>query len=481
LFKSKPLTESILQKLFINELLSLFDTLSQVEDDPLYGALKELIATIDEFLDLLVAVHSTNVTGEASHMIHRLRLMEFLRDMQKEEIFIRYVHQLAQLQDDARNPTEAGLALRLHADLYDWDPTKIVPPLLDPEFPAQSQFDRKEKIYFDIIKHFEDGEAWSSALSAYQELQEQYQNNVYDFPKLARTQRAIATVYETISKSDKLVPKYFRVVYKGMGFPPSLRDKEFVYEGSPTERTTQFTDRMQELHPSAQIVTSGEVEDVEGQFLQISSLSPHRDLEHHVFQRARVPQVVRDYLLSTYPQQFSVTSKRNTAGPVTEHSAEKLVYRTLEQFPTILRRSEIVAVDRIHLSPVQTALERIIRKTSEIVVVEKKVAEGEIDMVSLLIDALNISVATNSETTVARYRELLPTIISDEEIEEVELSPLENALKVALIDHAVMIKRCLTMLLKLPKASLAGSDLMVEELTQSVSPTFYKNINQDIC
>ncbi len=41
--------------------------------------------------------------------------MEFLRDMQKE-IFIRYVHQLANLQSDARNHTEAGLALRLHAE-----------------------------------------------------------------------------------------------------------------------------------------------------------------------------------------------------------------------------------------------------------------------------------------------------------------------------------------------------------------------------
>ena len=393
--------------------------------------------------------------------------MEFLRDMQKEEIFIRYVHQLAQLQDDARNPTEAGLALRLHADLYDWDPTKIVPPLLDPEFPAQFQFDRKEKIYFDIIKHFEDGEAWSSALNAYQELQEQYQNNVYDFPKLARTQRAIATIYETISKSDKLIPKYFCVVYKGMGFPPSLRDKEFVYEGSPTERTTQFTDRMQEQHPSAQIVTSGDVEDVEGQFLQISALSPHRDLEHHVFQRARVPQMVRDYLLSTNPFLFSVTSKRNTSGPVTEHSAEKIIYKALESFPTILQRSEIVSVDRIHLSPVQTALERIIRKTAEMVVVEKKVSEGEADMAPLLIDALNISVAMNSETTVAWYRDLLPTLIADEEVEELELSPLENALKIALIDHAVMVKRCLTMLAKLPKSSLAGSSLTLEELSQS--------------
>ena len=467
LFKSKPLTESILQKLFISELLSLFEPLAQVEDDPLYAALKDLIATIDEFLDLLVAVHSTDVTGQASHMIHRLRLMEFLRDMQKEEIFIRYVHQLAQLQADARNPTEAALALRLHADLYGWEPTTILPPLADPDFPAQSQFDRKERIYFDIIKHFEDGEAWSSALAAYQELQAQYQDNVFDFPKLARTQRAIATIYETIAKSDKLVPKYFRVTYRGMGFPPSLRDKEFVFEASPTERSTAFTDRILEQHPSAQIVTTGgDVDDVEGQFLQISALSPYRDLEHHVFQRARVPNAVRDYLLSAHPQVFSVTSKRNTSGPVTEHSAEKTIYQTAEPFPTILRRSEIVSVDRLKLNPVQTALERIIRKTQEMATVEKRVMDGEDDMAPLLVESLAVSVNPTSDASVARYRDLIPyTIPSDEdEIEETELTPLENALKIALIDHAILIKRCLSYFSKSSSQVLKGSR---EELAQS--------------
>jgi hypothetical protein len=468
LFKSKPLTESILQKLFINELLGLFDFLAQIPDDPLYASIKELIATIDEFLDLLVAVHSTDVTGEASHMIHRLRLMEFLRDMQKEEIFIRYVHQLAQLQADARNPTEAGLALRLHADLYDWDPTKIAAPLADPKFPAQSHFDRKERIYFDIIKYFEEGEAWSSALAAYQELQHQYQENVYDFPKLARTQRAIATIYETISKSDKLVPKYFRVTYRGMGFPPSLRDKEFVFEGSPSEKTSAFTDRMQEQHPSAQIVSSGDIDDVEGQFLQISALSPHRDLEHHVFQRTRVPQIIRDYHLSVHPHLFSTTSKRSTSGPVNEHSAEKIIYRTAEAFPTILRRSEIVAVDRVKLDPVQTALERVIRKTAEISVVEKRLADGEDDMATLLIDALQISVNPNSDTTVARYRDLLPSLREGEEDMEVELTPLENALKIALIDHAVLIKRCLNMFTKSQKTYLGNIER--EALAQSTYP-----------
>ncbi|KAI6708771.1 hypothetical protein JHW43_008707 [Diplocarpon mali] len=446
LFKSKPLTESILQKLFIHELFSLFDSLARAEDDSLFGTVRELIATIDEFLDLLVAVHSTDVSGEASHMIHRLRLMEFLRDMQKEEIFIRYVHQLAQLQADARNPTEAGLALRLHADMYDWDPTKVVPPLVDPDFPSQSQFERKERIYFEIIKYFEEGESWCSALSVYQELQSQYQENIFDFSKLARTQRAIATVYETIAKSDKLVPKYFRVTYRGMGFPPSLRDKEFVYEGSQTERTSAFTDRMLEQHPAAQIVAAGDVDDVEGQFLQISPLTPHRDLGHSVFQRARVPQVIRDYLPSANPQVFSVTSKRNTAGPVHEHYAEKIICRTAEAFPTILRRSEIVAIDRVKLNPLQTAVERILRKTAEMSLVEKRVADGEDDIAPLLIDALQVSVNPGSDTTVANYRELLPAASEADDVREIELGPLENALKTALIDHAVMIRRCLAML-----------------------------------
>ncbi|KAK1754419.1 putative dedicator of cytokinesis protein 1 [Echria macrotheca] len=458
-FKSKPLTESILQKLFVGELLDRFEPLSRIPGEPLYQALKELIGTVDEFLDLLVAVHSGDGSGEASHLIHRLRLMEFLRDMQKEEIFIRYVHQLANLQAEARNHAEAGLALRLHADLYEWDPTRTTPALQDPEFPAQSHFERKERIYFDMIKHFEDGEAWTSALSAYKELQAQYETNIFDFAKLARTERAIATIYETIAKSDKLVPKYFKVIYKGLGFPTSVQDKEFVFEGSPNERASAFTDRMQEMYPSAQIVMNENIDDFEGQFLVISSLSPHRDLSHHVYQRARVPQVIRDYLVSNNPQEFSVSTKRNTSGPVTEHYAEKIVYTTAEVFPTILRRSEIVSTREIRLSAKETALERIVRKTAEMTSLERKLADGEggDEVARLLFDAVGISVNPDAEQSVVCYRELIPgmaktsgantptgeSLMDDDELEPPELDPQENAIKMALVDHAIMLKRCL--------------------------------------
>ncbi|KAL2759794.1 hypothetical protein ACRALDRAFT_1074067 [Sodiomyces alcalophilus JCM 7366] len=470
--KSKPLTESILQKLFVSELLERFEPLSQIPDDPLYTALRDLIGTVDEFLDLLVAVHSGDVTSEASHLINRLRLMEFLRDMQKEEIFIRYVHQLSTLQSESRNHTEAGLALRLHADLYDWDPTRQVAALSEPDFAAQTHFERKERIYFEMIKHFEEGEAWGVALAAYKELQVQYETNVFDFAKLARTERAIATIYETISKSDKLVPKYFKVVYKGLGFPPSLRDKEFVFEGSPTERASAFTDRMQEQYPSAQIITGGDVDDAEGQYLVISAISPHRDLSHHVFQRSRVPHVIRDYLISSGPQTFSISSKRNTSGPVTEHYAEKLVYTTADPFPTILRRSEIVHIDEIRLNAHQTGLERIVRKTQEMSAIEKRLSEGDEENAQLLVDAVSVSVNANSENSVSCYRRLLP--VPEMEDEEVELSPQDNAIWMALVDHAIMLKRCLATFSRSSNPSL---NRVYEELQPHFESTFAAEIS----
>ncbi|KAH6606696.1 hypothetical protein Trco_005849 [Trichoderma cornu-damae] len=463
-FKSNPLTESILQKLFIAELLERFQRLSEAAEEPLYAAVRELVGTLDEFLDLLVAVHSGgDGSGEASNIINRLRLMEFLRDMQKEEIFIRYVHQLAKLQAESRNHTEAGLALRLHADLYEWDPIGHVPALAEPEFPAQSPFERKERIYFDMIKHFEDGESWSNALTAYKELQVQYETNVYDFAKLARTGRAIATIYESISKSEKVTPKYYKVMFKGLGFPTSIRDKEFIYEGSPSERASAFTDRMQEQYPSAQIITGGDVDEMEGQFLVVSALTPHRNLSHQLYQRVRVQHIVRDFLLSSHPQAFSVTIKRNTSGPVQEHYAEKLVFTAAEPFPTLLRRSEIVETREIRLTAHETALERISRKTQEMTLLERRLADGDDLVAQQLVEAVNASVSPTSEHSVVQYRKLLPEPQSggdgadgeeddddddgdgDDEDDEVELNPQETAIKMTLVDHAMMLKRCLAL------------------------------------
>lgn len=449
LFKTKHMNESITQKLFINELLELFDT-PVASDDPLTTSVKALIATIDELLDLLVASHS----GAITESLHTLKLMEFMKDMDREDIFIRYVHELAQVQAAARNYTEAGLALQFHADLYDWDPTKIVPALSNPVYPEQTSFERKESLYFQIIQHFEDGKAWSHALACYRELAEQYEHTVIDFSKLSRTQSSMAKIYDTIAKEDQQFPRYFRVAYKGLGFPPNLRDKEYIFEGAPHERMAVFTDRMQKQHPTAQIISSGEIEDLEGQFLQITPVSVHRDLSHPVYQRSKVPQSVREHLLVSTPSQFSMTSKRNTNGTdVKEQWVEKIVFTTAEPFPNILRRSEIVATETVVLSPLQTAIERTWRKTQELRLLEKRAASGEDPSFSNLTEALEqlLDMKSSSPSCIAIYRQFLSKEESDEEQLEGEeeipkpIDPLENALAVALIDHALAIKHCLTL------------------------------------
>ncbi|KAI9824609.1 MAG: hypothetical protein M1832_001699 [Thelocarpon impressellum] len=481
LFKSKHLTESILQKLFINEMIGLFEPLSRQPDDPFYVAARNLLGTIDQFLDMLVAVHSTDVAGEVSHIIHTLRLMEFLRDMQKEDISIRYVHQLAQIQVQSRNSAEAGLALRLHAESYEWDPTRVVAAMVDPDFPEQTAFERKESLYFAMVKHFEDGKSWENALAAYKELADQYESNVFDYAKLARTQRAMAKVHEAVVRGDRQPPRYFRVVYTGLGFPANLRDKQFIYEGAPSERLSAFTDRMQQQHPSAQIVTGGEIEDVEGQFLQISPVGPHRDLFHPLYRRSRVLQPIRDYLLSTWPSHFAVTTRRSPTGlGVKDQWVEKVVYTTVEAFPTILRRSEIVATDEVRLSAVQTAIERTHRKTQELATLERRIVENNEGSLSTLTESLAYAVDPLSETGVTRYRELLPELEEAEEGEEeakevsvAESGPLEEALQAALVDHAMAVKRCLGTYSKTTDPQFKAAQ---EELTHRFEMTYAPEI-----
>ncbi|KAI8934958.1 hypothetical protein NX059_008624 [Plenodomus lindquistii] len=475
LFKTKHLTEAVLQKHFIQELVESFEPLSRAPEEPLLAALRNLIATIDELLDLLVAVHSTDAAGEVFHIMDTLHLMEFLKDMQKEDIYIRYVHQLVEIQLDAQNYTEAGLALRLHAELYEWDPNTTVDPLTEPSFPPQAAFERKEQLYFQMIDHYETGQSWDNALAAYMELATQYEHNVFDFAKLARTQHAMANIHESIAKGERSNPRYFRVVYKGLGFPPGLRDKQFIFEGSANDRLASFTDRMQQQHPSAQVVNQGAEQDLEGQYLQIFPVSPQKDLAHPIYQRAKVSQSVKDYYLLSRPSHFTSTSRRpqGTNG-AKDATVEKTVFTTAETFPTILRRSEVVAVGTVALTRLQGAIERTSRKTIELLAIEKRITDGDDTTFNMLTQELMYALDTHTENSVANYHELLPSREAAENGDEDEYdqqpNPLENALRVALIDYALVIRRCLGLYAR-PAQQATKADL-----TQRFEAAFHREL-----
>lgn len=412
-----------------------------IPNDPLTVKVRDLLHTIDEFLDLLVAVHNTPL-GEAYHIMDTLRLMEFLKDMRKEDMFIRYVHQLVNVQLESQNYVEAGLSLQLHADLYPWDTTEKVPSLIDPPFPEQTAFERREALFLEMIKFFEDGKSWENALEAYKELAHQYENIVFDYAKLSRCHRAMAKIHEDILNGDKFSPQYFRVAYLGMGFPIGLRDRQFIVQGNHWEKLMQFSDRIQQQHPSAKIVASGDIDSVEGQFIHISAVGPEHDLLHSVFQRTKVPPNTREFLLQKRPRSFSSSRPLpgNDMGRPSSWWTEKTIYNTAERFPTILRRSEVVSISTVTVSPVENAIEAVTSKTREMSNLERRYAEmknGMAEGSNLNPLSMSLTGAVDSPVNggVGGYRELI-------EDEGVTLE-LRNALRLAILDYVGVLKKCL--------------------------------------
>ena len=407
LFKTKNLGDSAQDRFFIEHLSALFKPYSAAEENALWQATDSLLEAIDRLLDLLIAVHAPD-QHESLRIMNTLKLMRFLRDLHKDDIFIGYVHQLATVEVQASNFREAGLALKLHADLYTWDMSESVEELKSPDFPKQTAFERKESLYFEMIKYFEEAGAWGCALDCYRELASQYEKISFDFAKLARTQRSTARIHEFIARGAGESSRYFRVVFRGLGFPTTLRGRAFIYEGTSSERLVNFTDRLLQQHPSAQVSSRADVDNAEGQFLHITTVSPHRELNHPVYQQSKVPLSTKEFLISSKPNEFSVTAKRHS--PKTgmhEQWVEKTIYVTEEKFPTILRRSLIVSERHESLSPLETAIDRTVRKTFELAILQRRVQEGDKLSRTQMLEAIRSSVDPASDSSVSQYRVIL--------------------------------------------------------------------------
>lgn len=450
--KRKTLNDGMLQKAFVGDLLAQFEPYDDNKHVDLVTAVKGLADVVDELLDLLVAVHSAGAGGEAIQLVDTIRLLEFLKDMQRESLYIGYVHRLAQIQIDANNLTEAGLALRMHADLYEWDHSKQVHEIAEPHLPSQTAFERKEHLYFEIIKQFEEGAAWQQALSVYTELAQVYATNAFDFAKLARTQRAMAAIYERIHRGEVEGSRFFRVLFRGMGFPSNLRAKEFIFDGSSGDRVSSFGDKLLQQYPAARIVTGTVEREIEGQYISLYPVGPQKDLVHPVNRRSKVSQSIRDYFMLASPNQFTMSSRRQASASagVADQTQAKTVYTTSETFPNILRRSEIINTEVVQMSALQIGVERTTRKTQDLLSQLSKAQSGDDTIMISLTETLRPLVRHKSTGTVAEYWKLLPQPqarkvedVSQDETSKITMTPLQEALKVALLDHAWAIGRCL--------------------------------------
>ncbi|KAI0305423.1 C2 domain in Dock180 and Zizimin proteins-domain-containing protein [Multifurca ochricompacta] len=431
LFMSDSKADDLSRAFFISQLRHLFES-SNVEEH-LRERVSNFLDSVDLFLEMLLSVRALPEGEEFSddRVIATLRLMNFIRRIGRNEIYIKYVHQLvnvsvvlsppialicspSQMHLQSQNYVEAALTLKLHADLHEWDLNSFVEPMEDLGLPQQSQFHRKETLHLLILDYLGKGKAWESAIEICKELAYQHSEVTFNYGRLAEIMRHQAALLEHIITDQRYYPDYFRVAFYG-NFPVAIRNKQFIYRGFEWEKYGAFCERMLAKHTGAQLLrTLGDppvdIRFGNDQYIQCSAVTsePNRDLP--IFTNPDVPVAVRTYYEHCAINYFS--SSRTIAKVDRDRNedpwVEKTYFTTEESFPAVLRRSEVVAVEVVEMSPVENALLEVEQKNKELSALNLKYSmlakTAQIVSTNPLSMALNNVVDAPASGGIASYR-----------------------------------------------------------------------------
>ncbi|KAM0753228.1 hypothetical protein T439DRAFT_342381 [Meredithblackwellia eburnea MCA 4105] len=424
LFMSQTKGDEISRAFFVGQLRSLFDEASI--DDRLRDQVDSFLNSVNSFLDLLLAVRNLPEGDEyqEDRIISTLKLMSFIRGIGRSEIFIRYVNRLVTYHVALGHETEAGLTLKLHADLHTWDTSVFLDAIPELELPRQTEFARKEALYMRILAHLSKGKAWETALAICKELQHEYETSTFNYSRLSELLILESELYASIAKSDRHFGEFFRVAFYGTRFPLSVSGKQFVYRGNEWETLGAFTQRMLNKHPGAQLlktstIPSEEVYAADIQLLQITAVGCETDLQSPIFTNPEVPPAVRLYYQHNGTNTFSFTravdrdpnSRVRSPNDFTTLWTEKTVLICEDAFPTVLRRSEVVEIRLIDISPIENALNDVEAKKKELDNLERRyraISQTETDRskinTNVLSMALNGAVDSPVNQGIPMYR-----------------------------------------------------------------------------
>ena len=86
---------------------------------------------------------------------------DFYSEINRKEMYIRYVNKLCGLHLECDNYTEAAYTLKLHSKLLNWSDASLPPLLKSDKYPScQTHRELKEALYYDIIDYFDKGKVW---------------------------------------------------------------------------------------------------------------------------------------------------------------------------------------------------------------------------------------------------------------------------------------------------------------------------------
>uniref|UniRef100_W5LYA2 DOCKER domain-containing protein n=1 Tax=Lepisosteus oculatus TaxID=7918 RepID=W5LYA2_LEPOC len=317
---------------------------------------------MERLLDYRAVMYDDN---EAYRMRCTVNLLNFYKEIDRQEMYIRYLHKLRDLHLRYENYTEAAFTLLLHAKLLKWS---------DEPFSAQMQgFETlhthrqvKESLYNKIIDYFDKGKMWEEALVLCKELAQQYENEIFDYEMVSAILQVQAKFYQNIMTVLRPSPDYFAVGYYGLGFPSFLRNKVFIHRGREYERREDFELQLLSQFPSAERMksTAPPTEDIHsspGQYIQCFTVQPVLVEPAHIRNQS-VPDQILDFYKVNKVKCFTYSRpiRKGPKDPDNEFASmwiERTTYETAYKLPDILRWYEVISMDTVTLSPVEVAVE----------------------------------------------------------------------------------------------------------------------------
>ncbi|XP_068248213.1 dedicator of cytokinesis protein 2 isoform X3 [Palaemon carinicauda] len=338
-----------------------------------------LVNTVSRLMDRLLqyrTIMSTPDNSPDTRMSCTVNLLDFYSEINRKELYLRYVYKLQDLHLGCDNYTEAGYTLLQHANLLRWSSEDLQPALKSPLVRCVKHDELKEKLYERIISYFDKGQMWEDALQLCKELVKHYEEVILNYTKLSDLLKRMAQFYENIMNPQNLrpEPEYFRVAYYGRGFPAFLQNKVFVYRGNGYERLGDFTSRILDQFPNAELMKkltppSDEVKESPQQFIQISKVDCV--MHENPFPSVNVSEQIERYYRANRVKVFTYSRPfhRGQKDPTNEFATlciEKTTLYTSYSLPGILRCFPVVKTKSKELSPLENALETMTNVNEEV-------------------------------------------------------------------------------------------------------------------
>ncbi|XP_037943777.1 dedicator of cytokinesis protein 3-like [Teleopsis dalmanni] len=257
------------------------------------------IASVTRLLERLLDYRSV-MQGEENRdkrMSCTVNLLNFYKnEINRKEMYLRYIYKLHDLHLQADNFTEAGFTLKLYASMLSWDRESL--SFAPSDTIGQPEWQRKERLYHEILKYFDKGKCWEKGIPLCKELAVLYETRRFDYNKLSEILILEAKFFQNILTQLRPEPEYFRVGFYGLGFPLFVRNKQFVYRGLEYERIGAFTQRLQTEFPTAQILSNNNPPDnsiltASEQYIQISNVRPLGDAQALKTAMVPVPEKIK--------------------------------------------------------------------------------------------------------------------------------------------------------------------------------------------